>query len=121
MDNISKVSKIQNELIEFAKPEGIFYTKSYLHTYLVNLLINKQVQGIKTNFEMLCEEIPKRVGSRSAILVALHEGLASGFLEKKRSEKDKRLRIYSVNESFTKHLDSVADRFFNLTENEKVL
>lgn len=121
MNNVIKISKQQNALLSDKSAESNFFTKSYLHTYIVNLLILNMNDDVQTNFEMLCEQIPKKIGSRSAILVVLHEGLDLGFLLKSKSETDKRLRIYTVAESLTEHLINGAEVLMNSRSNEKVL
>ena len=121
MNHVVKISKLQNILLSDKSAESNFFTKSYLHTYIVNLLVLNMDDNVQTNFEMLCEKIPKKIGSRSAILVVLHEGLELGFLLKNKSETDKRLRIYTVAESLTEHLDKSAEVLMNSTKNEKVL
>lgn len=120
MNKVVKISKLQNILLSDKSAESNFFTKTYLHTYIVNQLVLNTNDNVKTNFEMLCEQIPKKIGSRSAILVVLHEGLDLGFLLKSKSETDKRLRIYTVAESLTEHLDKTAEILLN-TSNEKVL
>lgn len=121
MNNVVKISKLQNLLLSDKSAESNFFTKSYLHTYIVNLLILNMDNNVQTNFEMLCEQIPKKIGSRSAILVVLHEGLDLEFLLKSKSETDKRLRIYTVAESLTEHLSNTAEFLMNSKSNEKVL
>ena len=121
MNNVVKISKLQNLFLSDKSAESNFFTKSYLHTYIVNLLVLNMNDNVQTNFEMLCDQIPKKIGSRSAILVVLHEGLELGFLLKSKLKTDKRLRIYTVAESLTEHLSNTADVLMSSTKNEKVL
>ena len=112
MNQFSQASKVLTNAIKRDDPSFDFYSRSYLHTSICNLLHLKE----EINFEKICELTPKKVGSRSAILVVLQEAMDLGYFLKKGSEKDKRLRIYSLSDSFADAIDKTFRESF-----EKVL
>ena len=57
-------------------------------------------------YENLLSEIPRKIASRSTVLVTLKDGVLSGFLEKTKSNTDKRLRFYEIKEL---HLVDIRD------------
>ena len=57
-------------------------------------------------YENLLAEIPRKIASRSTVLVTLKDGVLSGFLEKTKSKTDKRLRFYEIKQQ---HLVGIRD------------
>ena len=57
-------------------------------------------------YENLLAEIPRKIASRSTVLVTLKDGVQAGFLEKTKSPTDKRLRFYEIKQQ---HLVDIRD------------
>ena len=56
----------------------------------------RQEKCVPYTYENLLAEIPRKIASRSTVLVTLKDGVLAGFLEKTRSTTDKRLRFYEI-------------------------
>ncbi len=75
-----------------------YFLRTRLNILLCIEIASRQAGKDLITFEELCEVIPKYIGSRSSVLSSLREGVDRGFFTKDRSEEDKRLRIYSLDE-----------------------
>lgn len=100
MNFFTLVSETLGILQKSNDPSFDFYSRSYLHSAICNLLQKEK----ELNFERVVEGIPKKIGSRSAILVVLSDGLSKGYFLKVGSEIDKRLRIYKLSDQFNSDL-----------------
>ena len=116
-------SQHKNKIIELVKfdcdnvdkckdPEFLFYSKSMLHKSISQYLIVKAEEDEQVNFEKLCDEINKRIGGRSTIYEVLQDGLARGYFNKYEDAKDKRLRLYTLSETYSRYLIRGLERCF---------
>lgn len=69
-------------------------------------LASKHENCVPYTYENLLAEIPRKIASRSTVLVTLKDGVLAGFLEKTKSPTDKRLRFYEIKE---KHLVDIRE------------
>ena len=73
-------------------PHEKFLFKSRSHSIVVFCIASNQV----TTLELLCENIPYKVVSRSTIQSILKEGVANNFFSKEIDSKDKRQKNYRL-------------------------
>ena len=53
------------------------------------------------SYEKICENIPKKFGSRSTIQTILNESIHLKFFIKEQSKKDKRIKIYKLSDDYS--------------------
>ena len=73
-------------------PHEKFLFKSRSHSIVVFCIASNQ----STTLELLCENIPYKVVSRSTIQSILKEGVANNFFSKEIDSKDKRQKNYRL-------------------------
>ena len=74
-----------------------FYYETRLHSVIVlEVSLASFNKDHPVSFEYLCENIPKKLGKRTTIQSILNEGLRKGYFLKVISEKDKRVKFYTL-------------------------
>jgi len=82
-----------------------FFLISHLHFVITLEIAQANYQNKKISIEDLYSKIPKIFGSRSTIKKTLLEGVNSKFFVKNISLKDKRVKIYDLNENSRTNLE----------------
>jgi len=74
-----------------------FYYETRLHSVIVlEISLASFNENHPVSFEHLCETIPKKLGKRTTIQNILNEGLRKGYFLKTLNEKDKRIKLYTL-------------------------
>ena len=74
-----------------------FYYETRLHSVIVlEISLASLNKNHPVSFEYLCETIPKKLGKRTTIQTILNEGVRKGFFLKIKSEKDQRVKFYTL-------------------------
>ena len=82
-----------------------YFFKSILH-HVISLEIyeNNNFEGI--SFEIICNNVPKSIGSRSSIQSILNDALDKNIFIKKQSKKDKRVKKFFLSDNFYNYINS---------------
>ena len=75
-----------------------FFLSSHLHFAITLEIAFAKYTNEEITLEQLYERIPKKFGSRSTIKATLSEGVKNGFFIKNVSMKDKRMKVYRLND-----------------------
>ena len=74
-----------------------FYYETRLHSVIVlEISLATLNKDHPVSFEYLCETIPKKLGKRTTIQTILNEGVRKGYFLKIKSEKDQRVKFYTL-------------------------
>jgi hypothetical protein len=74
-----------------------FYYETRLHSVIVlEISLASFNLNHSVSFEYLCENIPKKLGKRTTIQTILNEGVRKGYFLKIKSEKDQRVKFYTL-------------------------
>ena len=77
-----------------------FYSSVLVH--VLSLEIASATYASKClSYEMICKKIPSKLGCRSTIYSTLDNGVNKGFFIKQYSQKDKRVKSYSLAEGYS--------------------
>ena len=85
-----------------------FAYQSKNHWMLMCLIAINTTEGI--SFENACRELSEKFFSRGTIQSILDSGIASQFLSKSPSEKDKRVQLYRLTEDGEKQMEAWVKR-----------
>ena len=102
MTNNTAGYKTENYLKEFYDLSNTtdikgFYYETRLHSVIVlEISLASFSQNHPVSFEYLCETIPKKLGKRTTIQTILNEGVRKGYFLKIKSEKDQRVKFYTL-------------------------
>ena len=94
-----KTERYLKEFYELSNTTDIkgFYYETRLHSVIVlEVSLASFNKDHPVSFEYLCENIPKKLGKRTTIQSILNEGLRKGYFLKVISEKDKRVKFYTL-------------------------
>ena len=100
-DNVAEY-KTENYLKEFYDLSNTtdikgFYYETRLHSVIVlEISLASFNKNHSVSFEYLCETIPKKLGKRTTIQNILNEGIRKGYFLKTLNEKDKRIKLYTL-------------------------
>ena len=102
-----KLLKIKENLYISQEKKGFrrFFQSSILH-FAICLEIGIGTLNQKfISYEKLCENVPKKFGSRSTIQGILNDGVNENYFLKSISAVDKRIKIYILSDEFIKVLE----------------
>ena len=94
-----KTEKYLQEFYDLNNTSNVkgFYYETRLHSVIVlEISLASFNQNHPVSFEYLCETIPNKLGKRTTIQKILNEGLTKGYFIKTQSEKDKRIKFYTL-------------------------
>ena len=78
-----------------------FFLSSILH-FAISLEVSVgHFKEEYISYEKICENIPKRFGSRSTIQTILNESIHNKFFIKEKSNLDKRIKSYKLSNEFS--------------------
>ena len=93
-----------------------FFLSTHLHFVLTLEIAFSNYSGEEISLEKLYEKIQKIFGSRSTIKYTLNEGGKNNFFIKNTSKKDKRIKIYHLENKSRLTLEKWLERRKNLYE-----
>ena len=94
-----KTEQYLKEFYELSNTTDIkgFYYDTRLHSVIVlEIALASFNKDHLVSFEYLCENIPKKLGKRTTIQTILQEGVRKKYFIKQVSEKDKRIKFYTL-------------------------
>ena len=94
------MNKFEKKVLTLLVERDNKYQEFFFKNKLLGVLCMTVSAGDKITFEEVCERVPRVVGSRSSVLIALREGVELGIFDKSQSSEDKRKREYSLSEGF---------------------
>ena len=87
-----------------------FFLSSHLHFALTLEIALSNYSSEEISLEKLYEKIPKIFGSRSTIKYTLSEGVKKNFFIKQTSQKDKRIKVYYLDNKSKINLEKWLER-----------
>lgn len=115
--NISdKLENIKSDIYQNGSKNDCkkFFLSSLLH-FTISLEVSVgHFKEEYISYEKICENIPKRFGSRSTIQTILNESVHNKFFIKEISKNDKRVKIYKLSNDFSKMVNQWVDFHQNI-------
>ena len=109
MDYRSTIRKLASQFYEertMSHLNNFFFLSSHLHFSLTLEIALSDYSNNEISLEKIYEKIPKKFGSRSKIKYTLNQGVRNNFFIKSTTKKDKRVKIYTLDETARKTLES---------------
>ena len=88
-----------------------FFKGSILHLSISLEIGVAHFNDKSISFEIICKNIPKRIGSRSSIQNILKEAVLLGFFLKQESSIDKRIKFYSFSQEYSEMIKDWLESF----------
>lgn len=113
MDYRSTIRKLASQFYEertMSHLNNFFFLSSHLHFSLTLEIALSDYSNNEISLEKIYEKIPRTFGSRSKIKYTLNQGVTNNFFIKRTSKKDKRIKIYTLNEQAKKTLEAWLDK-----------
>ena len=113
MNYESTIQKLTSQFYEertMSHLNDFFFLSSHLHFSLTLEMALSNYSNNEISLEKIYEKIPKAFGSRSKIKYTLNQGVINNFFIKRTSKKDKRIKIYTLNEQAKKTLEAWLDK-----------
>tara|TARA_B100001175_G_C18949025_1_gene375025 strand:- start:52 stop:432 length:381 start_codon:yes stop_codon:yes gene_type:complete len=88
-----------------------FFKGSILHLSISLEIGVAHFNDKSISFEIICKNIPKRIGSRSSVQNILKEAVLLGFFLKKESSIDKRIKVYSFSQEYSEMIKDWLESF----------
>ena len=113
MNYESTIQKLTSQFYEertMSHLNDFFFLSSHLHFSLTLEMALSNYSNNEISLEKIYEKIPKAFGSRSKIKYTLNQGVINNFFIKRTSKKDKRIKIYTLNEQARKTLEAWLDK-----------
>ena len=108
-DSKYKLEAFYNDMRSYSDDATFkFAYQSKNHWMLMCLIAINTTEGI--SFENACRELSEKFFSRGTIQSILDSGIASQFLSKSASEKDKRVQLYRLTENAEKQMGAWVER-----------
>lgn len=108
---INKINNIKSDLyceVNSTKLDQFF--KSSILNMSVSLEVGTGHFNDKfLSFEIICQNIPKKIASRSSIQGVLNEGVKLGYFIKKYSDKDRRVKLYFYSKEYSEMISKWID------------
>ena len=92
-----------------------FFLSSILHFAISLEVATGHFKDECISYEKICENIPKRFGSRSTIQSILNESIHNKFFIKEKSNLDKRIKTYKLSNEFSVMISNWIDFHQNIT------
>tara|TARA_Y100000741_G_C18129391_1_gene508477 strand:+ start:384 stop:743 length:360 start_codon:yes stop_codon:yes gene_type:complete len=106
--------KLQKIRDYFYKSDVDNKAKDFLQSSILHFAISLEV-GVNTysknfiSYEKICENIPKKIGSRSTIQSILNDAVRNNYFIKETSKIDKRIKVYFYSEQYSKMMEDWVD------------
>ena len=107
------IQKLTNQFYEertMSHLNDFFFLSSHLHFALTLEIALSDYSNNEISLEKIYEKIPKTFGSRSKIKYTLSQGVRNNFFNKSTSQKDKRVKIYTLDKQARKTLEAWLDK-----------
>ena len=94
--------------------ENEFFNKSILHMSITFEIAIGNFNNKNISYEVICQNIPKKIGSRSSIQNIINQGVHLNFFFKEKLAYDKRIKVLSLTKNFNSMIISwVRDQKIN--------